>query len=88
VSTRVLVGVGEDSVGQETYDTAMALAARLGTEAATFPGDHIGMATQPEAFARQLDAVLQADRTAQSAHATPGPPIRPRERRLAGFLYT
>ena len=30
VSTRLLVGVGEDSVGQETYDTSMALAERLG----------------------------------------------------------
>jgi hypothetical protein len=61
-SARVLVGVGADSVGQETYDTAIALAARLGTEAVTFPGDHIGMATRPEPFARQLNAVSQAER--------------------------
>jgi pimeloyl-ACP methyl ester carboxylesterase len=59
-STRVVVGVGEDSVGQETYDTALALAERLGTPAATFPGDHVGMATQPEAFAERLHGVLQA----------------------------
>lgn len=59
-STRVLVGVGEDSVGQETYDTAIELAKRLGTEAVIFPGDHVGMATQPEAFAQTLDGVLQA----------------------------
>jgi pimeloyl-ACP methyl ester carboxylesterase len=58
--TNVLVGVGEDSVGQETYETSVALAERLGTEAVTFPGDHVGMATQPEAFAARLDTVLQA----------------------------
>ncbi len=50
-STQVVVGVGEDSVGQETYETALALAERLGTEAVVFPGDHIGMATFPEEFA-------------------------------------
>jgi hypothetical protein len=60
-STRVLVGVGEDSVGQETYETALALAERLGTEAVVFPGDHVGMATFPEEFAEKLDDVLQTD---------------------------
>ena len=58
-SSRVLVGVGEASVGQETYDTALALADRLGTEAVVFPGDHIGMATHPETFAETLDHVLR-----------------------------
>ena len=60
-SSKVLVGVGEASVGQETYDTALALAERLGTEAVVFPGDHIGMATHPEAFAQKLDEVLGAE---------------------------
>jgi pimeloyl-ACP methyl ester carboxylesterase len=59
-SSQVLVGVGEDSVGQETYETALALAERLGTPAVTFPGDHVGMATQPEAFAEKLHEVFQA----------------------------
>ena len=59
-STRVEVGVGEASVGQETYDTALALAERLGTEVVTFPGDHVGMATHPEAFADKLRGVFQA----------------------------
>ena len=59
-SSTVLVGVGEASVGQETYDTALALAERLGTEAVVFPGDHIGMATHPEAFAEKLHDVLRA----------------------------
>jgi pimeloyl-ACP methyl ester carboxylesterase len=60
-SSRVLVGVGEDSVGQETYETGLALAERLGTEAVVFPGDHIGMATLPGQFAEKLHDVLQAD---------------------------
>lgn len=59
-SSKVLVGVGEASVGQETYETALALAERLGTEAVVFPGDHIGMATHPEAFAEKLDEVFRA----------------------------
>jgi pimeloyl-ACP methyl ester carboxylesterase len=57
--TRVLAGVGEASAGQETYDTALALAERLGTEAMVFPGDHVGMATHPEAFTATLREVFQ-----------------------------
>ena len=59
-SSQVVVGVGEESVGQETYDTALALAERLGTEPVVFPGDHVGMATQPEAFAAKLNEVFEA----------------------------
>ena len=58
-STRVEVGLGEGSAGQETYDTALALAERLGTKAVIFPGDHVGMATYPEAFTAKLHAVLR-----------------------------
>ena len=36
-SSQVLVGVGEDSVGQETYDTALALAERLGSRGSGLP---------------------------------------------------
>lgn len=57
-STEVLVGVGADSEGQETWDTTLALAERLGIEPVVFPGDHIGMATQPDAFAARLREVL------------------------------
>jgi pimeloyl-ACP methyl ester carboxylesterase len=60
-STQVLVGVGEASVGQETYDTTLALAEHLGTEPVVFPGDHVGMATFPEEFAVTLHDVFQAD---------------------------
>lgn len=57
--TRIEAGVGEASVGQETYDTALALAKRLGTTPVVFPGDHVGMATHPEAFAETLDDVFR-----------------------------
>lgn len=57
-STQVMVGVGADSEGQETWDTSIALAERLGVQPVVFPGDHIGMATQPDAFAARLCEVL------------------------------
>lgn len=57
-SSEVVVGVGEDSVGQETYDTSLALAERLGIEPVVFPGDHVGMAIYPEEFAEKLHEVL------------------------------
>jgi pimeloyl-ACP methyl ester carboxylesterase len=57
---RVVVGIGEDSAGQETYDTSLALAERLGSEPIFFPGDHIGMTTHPEAFAETLREVFRA----------------------------
>ena len=56
--TQVMVGVGADSEGQETWDTSIALARGLGIEPVVFPGDHIGMALQPDAFAARLREVL------------------------------
>lgn len=57
-STQVMVGVGVDSEGQETWDTSVALAEHLGVAPVVFPGDHVGMATQPDAFAARLREVL------------------------------
>lgn len=59
-STRVVVGVGEATDGQEAHRTALALAERLGTEAVTFPGDHVGFMALPEAFTQKLHEVFQA----------------------------
>ncbi len=59
-STRVMVGVGAESEGQETWDTSIALARGLGVDPTVFPGDHIGMAIQPDAFAARLREVLSA----------------------------
>lgn len=55
---RVVVGGGEASDGQVAYRTACALAKRLDTSVALFPGDHTGFRTQPEAFADRLHEVL------------------------------
>ena len=57
-ATQVMVGLGVDSEGQETWDTSTALAKRLGVSPVMFPGDHVGMATQPDAFAARLREVL------------------------------
>lgn len=59
-SSRVVVGVGEETVGQGAHETALALAERLGTEAVSFPGDHLGYVSQADAFADKLRAVLRA----------------------------
>ena len=56
--TRVLVGIGEESTGQLCDRTSTALAAALGIEPTMFPGDHIGFAEDPEAFATRLREVL------------------------------
>ncbi len=59
--TRVVVGIGTDSAGQLCDRTSHALAAALGTEPTMFPGDHIGFAGNPQAFATQLREVLNAN---------------------------
>lgn len=55
---QVVVGVGENSVGQEAYDTGVALAERLEVEPVIFPGDHVGMFTHPEEFTTKLNEVF------------------------------
>jgi len=61
---RVVVGVGTDSGGLDTYRASTALAALLGTPPVEFPGDHAGFLTQPQAFAEALRTVL----TGNAAH--------------------
>jgi acetyltransferase/esterase len=57
----VLVG-GHDSrellSGQTAYRPAVLLAERFSTQVVDFPGDHVGYATQPAAFAARLREVL------------------------------
>ncbi len=59
-SSRVVIGVGETSVGDFPHDAALGLAEQLGTEAVTFPGGHGGYTEYPEEFVAQLQEVLQA----------------------------
>jgi pimeloyl-ACP methyl ester carboxylesterase len=63
--TRVVIAVGEESVGVMTGRAAEATAALLGQQATVFPSHHggflggeFGYAGQPEAFARTLREVL------------------------------
>ena len=65
--TRVVIAVGEESLGTFTGRTAVATADLLGQEAIVFPSHHGGFlggehgyAGQPEAFARKLREVLEA----------------------------
>jgi pimeloyl-ACP methyl ester carboxylesterase len=63
--TRVVIAVGEESLGTFTGRTSLATAELLGQEATMFPSHHggflggeFGYAGQPEAFARRLRDVL------------------------------
>ncbi|RKT53992.1 alpha/beta fold hydrolase [Saccharothrix australiensis] len=56
--SRIVVGIGEESGGQLCDRTSRALAAGLGVEPTPFPGDHVGFAEVPEAFATRLRTVL------------------------------
>jgi pimeloyl-ACP methyl ester carboxylesterase len=63
--TRVVIAVGEESLGTFTGRTSLAAAELLGQQAAVFPSHHggflggeFGYAGQPEAFARKLRDVL------------------------------
>ncbi len=63
--TRVVIAVGEESLGTFTGRTSVATAELLGQQAAVFPSHHVGFmggevgyAGQPEAFARRLRDVL------------------------------
>jgi pimeloyl-ACP methyl ester carboxylesterase len=58
-STRIVVGIGEESAGQVCDRTSTALAAALGVEPVTFPGDHIGFVDDPDRFAQALRSVLR-----------------------------
>jgi pimeloyl-ACP methyl ester carboxylesterase len=66
--TRVVLAVGEESLNTFTGRTAVATAELLGQQATVFPSHHggflggeFGYAGQPEAFARKLRDVLDAD---------------------------
>jgi pimeloyl-ACP methyl ester carboxylesterase len=56
--SRVVVAVGEETVGQLANRTALALARQLGITPVEFPGDHIGYGPHAAAFAERLHQVL------------------------------
>jgi pimeloyl-ACP methyl ester carboxylesterase len=66
--TRIVIAVGEESMGTFTGRTSVATAERLGQQATVFPSHHggfmggeFGYPGQPEAFARKLRDVLDED---------------------------
>src|SRR5438270_2695456 len=68
--TRVVIAVGEESIGTFTGRAAMATAELLGQQATVFPSHHggfmggeFGYPGQPEAFARKLRDVLNDDKS-------------------------
>jgi pimeloyl-ACP methyl ester carboxylesterase len=58
-TTRIVVGIGDESAGQLCDRTSTALAAALGIEPTMFPGDHVGFIGDPERFATRLRAVVR-----------------------------
>ncbi|TIW65210.1 MAG: alpha/beta fold hydrolase [Mesorhizobium sp.] len=54
----VVVGIGEESVGQPIDGMGKALADRLGVKRAAFPGDHMGFGHYPDRFAETLHLAL------------------------------
>ena len=66
--TRIVIGVGEESLGTFTGRTSVATAERLGQQVTVFPSHHGGFvggdspyAGQPEAFARTLRGILATE---------------------------
>jgi pimeloyl-ACP methyl ester carboxylesterase len=66
--TRIVLAAGAESEGELTYRAAVAVAERLGTEAAIFPSHHagflggeFGQQGDPDAFAAALRQVLTED---------------------------
>ncbi|ESZ74875.1 alpha/beta hydrolase [Mesorhizobium sp. L103C105A0] len=55
----VVVGIGEESIGQPIDGMGKALADRLGSKRAAFPGDHMGFAPYPDRFAETLHLTLR-----------------------------
>jgi hypothetical protein len=71
--TRIVIAVGEESMGTLTGCTSLATAQRLGREARVFPSHHGGFvggkgpyAGKPEAFARRLREVLNEGATVRA----------------------
>jgi pimeloyl-ACP methyl ester carboxylesterase len=52
--SRVVVGMGKQSIGQTTYLTSVALAEKLKTEPIFFPGGHVGYVDHANTFAETL----------------------------------
>jgi pimeloyl-ACP methyl ester carboxylesterase len=59
--SRVIPAVGERSVGEPPYRAAFAVAERIGTTPAVFPGDHGGFGADVVGFGGRLNEVLKGE---------------------------
>lgn len=66
---RIVVGVGETTIGHTAHQSAVALAEKLGTKPVHFPGDHLGYVIQPDAFAETLHRACTANNHPQGIQA-------------------
>jgi pimeloyl-ACP methyl ester carboxylesterase len=57
-TTRIVVGIGEESTGEVCDRTSTALAAAVGIQPTSFPGGHIGFVDDPMGFLPRLREVL------------------------------
>lgn len=71
VSTRIVVGLGENSRGELCDRTSRALTAALGTGPTMFPGGHVGFAEDAAAFAARVREVLEVRMGGQGATHRP-----------------
>lgn len=60
-TTRIVVGIGNDSAAQGCDRTSRALAAALGIEPTIFPGGHTGFVEDPQQFSARLRAILRQE---------------------------
>src|SRR5918992_870058 len=79
--TRIVIAVGEESLGMFTGRTAVATAELLGQQATVFPSHHggfmggeSGYPAHPKAFARRLREVLDAETFPRADDQLAGPP--------------
>ncbi len=63
--SRIVSGIGADSVGEVAHEGGLGLARLLGTEPVTFPGAHGGFDSHAPEFARALRDVLRAETPAR-----------------------
>ncbi|WP_433665683.1 alpha/beta fold hydrolase [Nocardia sp. CA-136227] len=59
--TTILIGIGDESADLFCDRTSRALGAELGIEPTLFPGGHAGFMEQPDAFAKRVREVIEAD---------------------------
>lgn len=60
-STRIIIGIGDESGHLNTHQTSVAMATLLAEPPVGFPGDHAGFLGQPVEFAAVIRSVLATD---------------------------